>query len=97
VLFRSTATTTSQWYTLDYAYDENPERAFFIKQASGHTVTLQVGASVKDNNGNVDTYYNVSTFDATSADGVLTGNWPSIRFINIGTGPAGTSTTVIVG
>lgn len=95
----ATATTTSNWYPLDYKYQENAfDRGFVMTLASvsNQSWTLQVGASAPDSNGNVDTFYNVSTWTATSVDGVLTGNWPSVRFIHKGSGaPSETATFIL--
>lgn len=84
IVFETSATATSGWFTLDYKYDENPERGFFLTMASvsNQNMILQVGASVPDANGAVDHVYNVSTYsNLTSADGVMTGNWPVVRVI----------------
>jgi hypothetical protein len=80
----TTATTTSDWFNLDYRYDQNSDRSFFITQASvsNQTMTLQVAGAVPASAGDssIDVY-NVSVYTGSSADGVLIGNWPAVRVI----------------
>jgi hypothetical protein len=76
----------------------NPDRAYFMTMSSvsNQTWTMQVGGSAATSNADpLDHKYNVSAYEnQTSADGVLTGNWPAVRFIFSGNG---TGTFVMIG
>lgn len=88
IVFEASATTTSQWYTLDYRFDSLAERPFFVTLASvsNQSMIIQVGASTQDVNSSVAHVFNVSNFVDTSSSGVLLGAWPSVRFIFSGNG-----------
>jgi hypothetical protein len=86
IVVTTSATTTSDWYFLDYRYNgESEDRAFFATFASvsNQTLELQVGAwDNDDRDGNPDHTYTVSTYtNLSSTDGVLTGNWPAVRVV----------------
>jgi hypothetical protein len=86
IVVTASATTTSDWFNLDYRYGEAEDRSFFCTFASvsNQTLELQVGAWDDDNRDSVapDHIYSVSTYtNLSSTDGVLTGNWPAVRVI----------------
>ena len=83
IIVEASATTTSQWYALDYRFDVNQDRAFWIStaSASNQIISIQVGASVPDANGSVARFHTVSAYEVSSAHGTLSGNWPAVRVI----------------
>jgi hypothetical protein len=84
IIFAASATTTSDWYALDYKYDVNPERGFAIElNDAADTMTIQVAEKAVS----PDHIFTVSALTgATAIDGVLRANWPAVRFIYAGAG-----------
>ncbi len=84
----TSATTTSRWYVLDYAYDENPERAYAGTNGTNGQVTIQVAVSVNaigdDGLSNPTRIINANVITSTTFNGTIHGNWPLVRFINQG-------------
>lgn len=95
----TSATTTSRWYVLDYAYDENPERAYGGSNSTNGQVVIQVAVSVNavgdDGLSNPTRIITANTITSASFNGTIHGNWPLVRFINSG-GNTGSWITAII-
>lgn len=84
----TSATTTSRWYVLDYAYDENPERAYGGVNTTGGQITIQVAVSVNAigdaGTTNPTRIIDANVITSASFNGTIHGNWPLVRFISQG-------------